>query len=271
MLNELEALNTPVNENWTLDNVNEFSSEVFVGTLLLKAETLEPISLDPEVFKYKADIWWLKWKHTFQKWWEVIEKKYEPLWDREGWEDIIDKTQDYGVTGQTTKNKEVVDDDTTKKSTTDETINSTETGTWNETHEDEVTSDSLTENTTNKVSAFDQANNYSPHDTSDHTSSHTSGNDGTSSGGDSRTRNTTDKTTYDETGTDDRTTNFDGQIDGSHTNTNDYTHTLHSWGNWGISQTVQKLKEQELKVQYWNLYDKMADIFCREMLVRVYL
>jgi hypothetical protein len=53
-------------------------------------------------------------------------------------------------------------------------------------------------------------------------------------------------------------------------NDRDFDRDYHSWGNWGISQTSQKLLESELKVQYINTYNHIADIFLDEMTVKVY-
>lgn len=243
-------LNIPIQDTWTLDPPSDpadmkitlhFDPEVLVGTIITKAETLEPICLDPVVFKYKTDNWWKKWKHTFQRWWEQEAYEYMPLWDRDGYEDIKEDTAEVGTLDSTTHNTEVIDDDSTfnegGSSTTTSSSNSSST-------------------TTNNVSAYD-ANDYQPHDQST-TNANASG---------------TDTNTYSKTGssTDDRTTDNDGTIDTDTTNNKDFTHKLHSWGNWGISVTVQKLKEQEIRVSYVNLYEMAADIFCRELLVRVYL
>jgi hypothetical protein len=54
-------------------------------------------------------------------------------------------------------------------------------------------------------------------------------------------------------------------------NDRDYDHSLHTWGNWGISTTAQKLLEQEIKVRgKFNLYELMSDVFLRELCVRVF-
>ncbi|MBO7731442.1 MAG: hypothetical protein J6S67_02790, partial [Methanobrevibacter sp.] len=91
----------------------------------------------------------------------------------------------------------------------------------------------------NKVSAFD-SNTYQPHDESI------------------------------SSGTDDRTTDFDGNIDNDTTNDRDFDREYHSWGNWGISMTAQKLLESELEVQKFNIYQHMADVFCKDLLLTVF-
>ena len=54
-------------------------------------------------------------------------------------------------------------------------------------------------------------------------------------------------------------------------NTRDYTHQHHSWGNWGITTTAQKLMEQEFRIRAFDIYEHMADFFLDELCVRVYL
>ena len=43
----------------------------------------------------------------------------------------------------------------------------------------------------------------------------------------------------------------------------------HSHGNIGVT-TSQRMLESELEIAYWNIYEKMSDIFIRELLVPVY-
>lgn len=69
-------------------------------------------------------------------------------------------------------------------------------------------------------------------------------------------------------GTDDKTVNDEGTNDTDATK--DFDREYHSWGNWGISMTAQKLLESEFKVQYINLYEAISDIFCDELCVRVW-
>lgn len=230
--NEISAITGhDINNSWTLDS-SSYDKEVMLDTIIRKGGRFEPLYTDPYYFDAQCSLFWRKWSRTFNKWFDVFDKEYEPLWDRNGYEEVHEDTYDVGTNDTITKNKEVMEDDTTFSST-------------------EVMDDDTTEHVENKVSAFDTSA-YSPHDES------------ISAGTDDRT------TTTNSSGSDDRTTDFDGNIDNDTTNDRDFDRTFHSWGNWGISQTSQKLLEQELKVQAFNIYDHIADIFCNELLVRVY-
>lgn len=103
----------------------------------------------------------------------------------------------------------------------------------------EVVDDDTSAHTTNNVSAYDQTT-YQPHDESN------------------------------SNGTDDRTTDFTGSVDNDTTNDRDFDREYHSYGNWGISQTSQKLLEQEFNIRRINLYNQVADLFVNEMCVRVW-
>ena len=107
------------------------------------------------------------------------------------------------------------------------------------TETNEVVDDDTTAHTTNNVSAYDQTT-YQPHDESI------------------------------SSGTDDRTTDFTGSVDNDTTNDRDFDREYHSFGNWGISQTSQKLLEQEFNIRRINLYNQIADLFVNEMCVRVW-
>lgn len=346
---------------WALTGTLGFDPEILLDTILLKAGEMAPLYNNIATFYRMNRAWWRKWEPTFQKWWEVIDDEYTPLWDRNGFETIDDHTTETGTLDTTTSGREVIDDDTTKHSATHEvtdddttssitnrevvdadgtknstntqvtdddkttTISSTEVMDDDTTNHNSITTSSTTNSTENTnenlyVSAFDSGYDgqgnpiYQPksHETiakttntttSGTTTENGSGTDdrtttlnGTTTEGEDKTvtdtyRETTteDKTTnttgsttgtddktvdttYNETGTDDRTTTTSGTVDTDTSGTKDLQHALHSWGNWGISQTSQKLLESEITVRYKNnLYEHMSDMFIDEMCVRVYM
>lgn len=327
-----ETQERSLKDPWELNGDLLFDPQVLLDTIMMKGGTLAPLYANAATFYRMNNAWWNRHKLTFQKWWEVIDDEYTPLWDRDGFEETIDKTTDDGSTTGNTTSTEVMDDDTSKQSTTKEVMNddttSSETGkeTFDSTDKrtisnTEVIDDNSTSNTTtsstadtatsnnsttnNFVSAFDSGYDakgnpiYQPHDcsktvesgsseTTSSVNSNTTATDDrttTTNGTDNlktdskkdTTKNTTGTddrttdTTYNETGTDDRTTTFNENTAGTSENTRDYTHQHHSWGNWGITTTAQKLLEQELRIRAFDIYDHMADFFLDELCVRVYL
>ena len=327
-----ETQERSLKDPWELDGETLFDPNTLLDTIMMKGGTLAPLYANAATFYRMNNSWWQRHKITFQKWWEVIDDKYTPLWDRDGFEETIDKTTDDGSTTGNTTSTEVMDDDTSKNSTTKEVMNDDTTlseigkeivdGTDKRTIANtEVIDDASTSKTTtsstadtatsnnsttnNFVSAFDSGYDaqgnpiYQPHDCSKTVES---GSSETTSSGNSNTTATDDRTTttngtdnlktdskkdatknttgtddrttdttYNETGTDDRTTTFNEQTAGTSENTRDYTHQHHSWGNWGITTTAQKLMEQEFRIRAFDIYDHMADFFLDELCVRVYL
>lgn len=271
-------------DDWSLTGTENFDADTLLSTIMLKGMSFEPIFTDPKFFYMMNGQWWNKWKDTFDRWFIVLEKEYEPLWDRNGYEEVHEDTSETGTLDTATSDRTVVDRDTTDTETTREVVDEDTTysksGTSKEIIDDDTTGSSHTTNsstTTNTVSAFD-ASTYQPHDQSS-----TSGNtDVTTSGTDDRTTTTTwsengsgtdDITTTGSkngAGTEDITTNKTGSVDTDTTGDKDFDREYHSWGNWGISQTSQKLLKSELEVRYWNVYEHMADIFLDEMTLGVY-
>ena len=283
----LNSMETPksLTDAWSLsEEVEGFSAETLLSTIMLKGMSFEPLFTDPRFYYMMNQQWWNKWKPVFDKWFIACEKEYEPLWDRNGYETVHEDTADTGTLDTATTGREVVDRDTTGSKNTREVVDDDTTysksGTSKEIVDDDTTGSSSTTNsstTTNTVSAFD-SNTYQPHDKSDvsgSSSTTTSGTDDkttdvtwseSGSGTDDRTTTGTEGTT----GTEDVTTNTTGSVDTDTTNDRDFDRDYHSWGNWGISQTSQKLLKSEYEVRYFNLYEHMADIFVDEMTVGVF-
>lgn len=228
---QLNFENKSFTDSWACDK-GDFDKSVLLSAIITTGGRFEPIYTDPEYFRLMSSYWWQKWQNTIDKWFDVFSKEYEPLWDRNGYEEIHEDTYDVGTNDTDTTSHEVMDDDTTLSQT-------------------EIMDDDTTAHTENKVSAYDQ-NTYQPHD------------EISSQGTDDRT------TTTNSSGADDRITDFTSNIDNDTTNDRDFDRSYHSWGNWGISQTSQKLLESEFKVRKINLYNQIADLFVNEMCVRVY-
>lgn len=224
-----ETQERSLKDPWELNGDLLFDSQVLLDTIMMKGGTLAPLYANAATFYRMNNAWWNRHKLTFQKWWEVIDDEYTPLWDRDGFEETIDKTTDDGSTTGNTTSTEVMDDDTSKQSTTKEVMNddttSSETGkeTFDSTDKrtisnTEVIDDASTSNTTtsstadtatsnnsttnNFVSAFDSGYDakgnpiYQPHDCSK-----------TVESGSSETTSSVNSNT---TATDDRTTTTNG-------------------------------------------------------------
>lgn len=280
--------NRSLKDSWTFDEGSEvagFDADTLLSTIMLKGMSFEPLFTDPRFYYTINQQWWNKWKPVFDKWFVVLEKEYEPLWDRNGYEEVHEDTSDTGTLDTATTGRETIDRDTTStKSSTevmddDTTHSETSKTTEQLSGKDKTTHDSDKDtDTTTTVSAYN-SNNYQPDnhvhtddvlnsENTETTYGKKTETDGTESG-----TGTDDRTTqYDESGagTEDVTTNTTGSVDTDTTNDRDFDRTYHSWGNWGISMTSQKLLMSELETRYWNVYQHMADIFLDEMTIGVF-
>lgn len=313
-LNELEEPKS-LSDSWKLEDIENFDKDTLLASIMMKGGTFEPLYSDPFFYYKMVGMWWKKWTPTFQKWLEVLNAEYNPIWNKNSWEETHEDTVDEGTVDTATTDKEIIDRDTTGSKTSKETMDDDTTGskstrdvvdedtslhqtTSDDTQlsgKDKTTHDSDRDiSVTRDVSAFDAPSNnpYTPHDrehtddtlnyentettygkkteediqtdgtgTLDRTTTGTE----TTSGTDDRTTDYTEGTT----GTEDVTTNKTGSVDTDTSNDRDFDRTSHIWGNIGIT-TSQKMIEEELRIRYWNFYEKAADIFVDEMCIRVY-
>lgn len=233
-----------ITDTWDLTTPSDlYDKDTLLYTIFNRGGSLEPIEYDPDEFYDDCEYFWNKWKRTIEKWVVALETEYNPLENYDRQESWTDERESEGSDSQTRSSTEITDDDTTFRKT----------GTETSVVDGENTSDSTTEE---KVSAFD-ASNYVP---SKETVTHSEGTEDTTN---TLTYNTTD------TGTDDKTVTTSESSSGTNGNTESGTHTGRIHGNIGVT-TSQAMLKSELDLQYWNLYNHVADLFINELTTRVY-
>lgn len=150
MENHLNYLDKSLNDTWDLlpteEPIEDFDKDVLLSTIMLKGGQFEPLYTDPEYYYWSTGMWWRKWRRNFTKWAEVLQMQYNPIENYDRNEITHDDTVDVGSMNQLTKNKEVIDDDTTKNYTLDGTKNYENDGT---TSNNEVVDQDGTLNRTN--------------------------------------------------------------------------------------------------------------------------
>ena len=285
----LNQMSSPksISDNWQLSNDN-FNKETLLATIVTTGGRFEPLYSDPEYFRFMSAQWWNKWQRNFLKWFDALDIEYNPLenYDRaEEWhEDTTDgssETTEYGSDttvdhdGSYSKqgnDKTVEDDDNELQESGTTTVVTRQNGTLRA----PGASGSNGSTTTNEVSAFDSSS-YSAHDkstvvsnksedtTNDITETTTHG---------KKTVGKDDKTTtrnYSESGSDsaDDKTNVEGTSATDKSFDRDFDHKGRVHGNIGVT-TSQQMLQSELDLQLWNVYQHIADIFCKEMLITVY-
>lgn len=270
-LNQSSDQRRSLTDPWALTGEDLlFEPEVLLSTIMLKAGECAPLYSNAATFYNMNRMWWEKHRLTFQKWWEVIDDIYNPMWTNDFTRTI---TEDRSGTGssstRTTGNAEGYDDRSNqahaKTAETTSTHAETVTGTA-----DSVSRDQSKGEVENGVSAFD-ADGYQPHDKQESRSASTSKAEGFS-----------DSVTQSETVSNGESGSGDTSV-GNTVNTNSGTsdtvnkdkekHNMveHLQGNSSALMTGQRLLEDEIKVRRLNLYDMMADLFCDEMLIWLYV
>lgn len=105
--------NLSLTDAWEFsDNVHEFDSETLLATIMIKGAQFEPLYTDPTFFYRMNGMWWRKWKPTFEGWCTVLEKEYEPLWNKNYWELEHQDTTDAGTNDTVKGSTEVMADET---------------------------------------------------------------------------------------------------------------------------------------------------------------
>lgn len=205
--------------------------ETLKGTIFLRCQEFELLYPDPEFMRSAVKIWGMKNYWTFNKWVELINKQYDPLYNKDYFEEWTDTHE-----GEYSKENS----DSSSGSNSD---SSTFTRTDNLKSETDGT-------VTHSEKAFNDTNMVDiSKDTTDgevkHTGTET--NAGTTSG------------------------TFSNSLDSDESGNDSYTkeHTYHGYGNIGIT-SAQELFQRQAEVARFNLYEQIADLFCQEFCIMVY-
>ena len=249
-----EMYNKSIADNWSFDDADiqeKFDKDTLLATIINKGGQFGVLYQDPLYYHQASWYWWNRWERTFEKWIIALYKDYEPLWNTDRYEEVHEDTKDVGtndtVFGETVDNDSTYQKNGTQHEVSDEDTSNSVTTTFAGTEE-------------GQVSAYDSSE-YQPKDKKINNSTQTEVGTGTD--------DITKDTTVAETGSATDDTKRNSTTDNDTTNDRDFDHDLHAWGNIGVMSS-QDLLGQELKIQEWNLYNHIADVFCNEMLIRVY-
>lgn len=258
------------------DGINK---DILIGSIVLRCQEFELLYSDPDFMTSMVNIWSRKNYRTFNKWVKALDLEYEPLYNKDYYEDITDdhtgkydKSIDGTISGSNSRSE-----DFTRTDNLSQSDDHTRTDNLKQTDDHTRTDNLSTTNdvtTTNTVSAYNSSA-YEPKDQQvvDQDGSQT---------GTVRTAGTTDNTgTVREAGTTSNTgtQRNAGTASDTYSDTNDTdeagndsytnTHKYHGYGNIGIT-SAQQLLQAELDVARWNLYEHIADLFCNEFCIMVY-
>lgn len=206
--------------------------DTLIGTIIMRCQEFELLYSDPEFMIAAVNVWGRKNYWSFDKWVKLINKEYDPLYNKDYHETYTDEHKgDYSKTGN--------DSNSGRNTQTNDltTTNNLETKADNTsvTHSEKAYNDSDFVETTKDVSNGPVKNTGTVKDTGTVTDVYSnSGNSG-------------------EKG------------DDSYQN----KHTYHGFGNIGVT-SAQSLFRQEAEVAKFNLYNQIADLFVQEFCIMIY-
>lgn len=221
---------------------DQVDNETLVSTIMGLYGEYEPIISDPDYFRYQLDYYFRRRFNDFKAIVDALELEYNPIENFDRFEDV------------TRENNRSNTIDYTRNIDNDRTIDTTITNT-SVIDSSKINEIDGTDDTTNKVSAFD---------------SETLSNDTSST----KTLTTNESENIDSTTTDNGTNKVvDGMtesITDKTTNTNDDTETItsHLHGNIGVTTSQQMLESEiQLRTKY-NIYEIIAKMFFQEFMIQ---
>lgn len=269
--------------------------EVLIDDIVYRGCDFELLHINPEYTRLAIGAFSKKWQYTWQKWYDVINEEYDPLWNIDRYEEVVDKntgTQENNTTGsEATSNtgNQIIDNAGTETRTntgtqeTENNIASTENVTANENmNGSKASTSSNLHNDEKQKSAFDSSSYvpYEENEASDNSASSelSTGNTDSSSiknNTGAETNKRTDNLTENkldsssQVRTDNLNENRSINNTGLRTDNLKFEHFLHAYGNGGVTMSQQML-ESEINVRKWNIYQAIADMFLEEFCLLIY-
>lgn len=272
----LQTENKSMADSWNLTTPSDlYDKDTLIYTIMKRGGSLEVLEYDPDLFYTDCAYWWVKWHRTIEKWITALSIEYNPLENYDRMEDWTDEGSDNGSHTIARNTTEVTDDDNSTTQTNNTRTILTESGSSDKTGTQTTVED---KEHTIEGTNVEQASAYNSSDWSDKKKVIAS-EEGSEDNNSTITYDLSDDTAHNATTTNDGSVNIVGADDKTVTTTEsmtdtatgskDSTHTGRMHGNIGVT-TSQQMLEAELSLQYWNLYDHIADLFIQENTTRVY-
>lgn len=243
------------------------NKDILTNNILMRSGEFEALYADPTLNQQLIAIWANRYYDTFNRWIKALNIEYNPLENFNRHEIITDLT---GEKEKGSNNSKISGTDSNNTTLTHDT-NVTSELTHDTTVTSEVTYDSKVE--TDDVTDFDEAA-YNESTPSPKTKTTLDG-EVNKSGSDTTETTTSGTDTTETTTTGDDTTNSSGSMSRNSSGTNEvnkditYKRDAHLYGNIGVT-TSQQMLNSELDIGYWNIYEKITDLFLREFCLLVY-
>ena len=227
-----QYLNPDLSVFESLDLPDGINKDTLIGTILLRCQEFELLYSDPDFMIAAVNVWGKKNYWTFDRWVKLINKEYDPLYNKDYFEEWTDTHEgEYSKEGSESAS-----------------------GNTSQTNDLTMTNNLKTENDTTVTHAEKAFNDQYMVDTSKDTTDGEIKDSGT-------VKNTgTVSNQFGNTGSNDESG------DDSYTN----KHSYHGYGNIGITSAQELFLKEVNDVAVWNMYEHIADIFCKEFCIMIY-
>lgn len=245
--------------------------ETFIGATILRCQEFELLYPNPDFMIDAVRLWGMKNYWTFDRWVKLINKQYDPLFNK----DYIEESTDIhgGQYSKTGSGSVSGSDDHTRTDDLQHTEDYTRTDDLQHS-EDYTRTDDLKTETDNTETHSEKAYNdadfvATTEDVLDGEVNQSGTQRNAGSGSDTGTQRNAGSG-YD-TGTQRTAGTFSSQDTKTETGGDSYTdtHTTHGYGNIGVT-AAQTLFMKETEVASWNMYEHMADLFASEFCIMIY-
>lgn len=231
-------------DNLIFENVDH---ETMVNTILLNCGEFEVLYPNIETLKNMFTLFSNKWSRTVSKWVTALNIEYKPL-------ENYDRYENFGGS-----EIEIENGNETHSTNGSETVKTDGTETVNNSGNTMLSRSGIdSTNVENRTSAFN-SEIYQPNEETESKMTYGSADKNDINVNQTRTPNLTETRIPNLTET--RTPNI------KKTRTPNLENRIH--GNIGVT-TSQQMLESELKLQYWNLYNKISNLFMKEFCIMIY-
>lgn len=265
------------------------TKDTLVDNILVRGGDFECMYGDPEFIRRAIGAWSLKWQPTMKRWVDALAIEYAPLenYDRiEDWTDNVERSD--ASTSNMSESESNTESASGVQSTTlgsSETNNESATYSQSDAKHTDSDTDLITDRNaydnppkhTITRSAYDSSN-YEPLSQETDTGKWKETTSGDSNESSATSSDSNSSSTITRSGTDSVSSANDRQASNSRMSdqnassamNNDSVHSGRIHGNIGVT-TSQQMLLAELELGYWNIYEKITELFLQEFTIPVYI
>lgn len=241
------------------------TKDTLTDNIMLRGGEFEVQYADPDFIRSAIGAWSLKWQPTFKRWVDALAIEYNPLENYDRMEDWTDDTERSDATASESIHSRNLE----SSQVNSESADYSQSDARHSDSDSDVTTDRDKFNSppkhTVKRSAYD-SNSYEP--LSEETDSgkwvEGTSSDSNESSATSSESKSSGSLVNSETGSESTADNASSAMN------NNAVHSGRIHGNIGVT-TSQQMLMQELELGYWNIYEKITELFLQDFTIPVYI